>query len=177
MHALNEAWKIGLHRDRDTQRAQLCLLSCWWADIPVKPTVDILLLSTEPSTQMGSSQESLTPHGHQMSLEAGLCHRAVIFLLICFAFLLYECMCMCVVHSYIWVFIFVGVSVCADAHICMWEYVLRSKIDLGSFFPLPFHLIHGGRGSQSNPELTNRASFPKQLALRGALVSTFWGQT
>lgn len=34
-----------------------------------------------------------------------------------------------------------------------------------SFSPLLFHLIHRGNGSPSDPELTDRASFPRQLAL------------
>ena len=41
-----------------------------------------------------------------------------------------------------------------------------------SFSPLLFYLINGGKGSPSDPELTDRASFPRQLAL-GSLCFDF----
>lgn len=48
---IKQSWKSALHGDRDTQRAQLCLLLCWCAEVSVKPSVDILLLSPEPGAQ------------------------------------------------------------------------------------------------------------------------------
>ena len=63
-----------------------------------------------------------------------------------------ECACLCM-H--------VCVCVCRGYCTCMW----RPRADVGSHPPSHFHLIHRGRVSQSNPELTDMASLAGQFAL------------
>lgn len=55
------------------------------------------------------------------------------------------------------VLVFVYVWSCA----CAWE----DEVDVENYPQFCFHIIHGVRVSQSNPELTSKASLTGQLAL------------
>ena len=78
-----------------------------------------------------------------------------------------------IVHRCAWVFISVWERLCVQVRIltCGRSMCGHSGLML-SFSPLLFHLINGGKGSLSDSELTDRASFPRQLAL-GSLCFDF----
>lgn len=65
-----------------------------------------------------------------------------------------------------------SICVCSCAHSHVGGDMCGHSGLMLNFSPLLFHLIHPGKGSPSNPELTDRASFPRQLAL-GSLCFDF----
>lgn len=167
----NKGWKTVLHRDRDTQRAQFCLLLCWRAEVPVKPTVDILLLSPEPGAwwdlHRRARHHKAFRHPWRRAAELAVVLLKIIW------FLLFARVYVCLVHRCTWVFLSVWerLRVQVRTLACGRSMCGRSGLML-SFSPLFFHLIHRGKGSLSDPELTDRASFPRQLAL-GSLCFDF----
>lgn len=168
VHTSHKGWESGLHGDRDTWRAQFCLLSCRCAEVPVKATADVLLLSPEPGAQWDLHRrvwhhEAIRHHWRR----AHATELAVIFPLFCFSSLqvymsvlctgVYECSYLCG-----------SICVCRCTH----SYVracsrLVLRVYLHCFSNL---LIEATFLNQSNPELTDRASF--QFAL-GSLCFYF----
>lgn len=75
------------------------------------------------------------------------------------------------------------ICVCVGAQECACMRVWRPKVYLGNRPSLFFYLIHWGRVSQGNPDLTNTANLTRQLDLRillsppfqDAITGGFWG--